>query len=368
MILASSSPQRKKLIRYVDSGIESLSVEVDETFDENIDVYENVMNIAKKKALAVIEKHNVHHDVVIGCDTIVVQGDKVLLKPIDYDDAYKMIQSYNDTDTEIVSGVCVATVVNGKVNVETFIETSWVRFSNVMDENIKGWLAEDDYLECSGAIKIEKVQKYFDVEIEGSISNIIGLPLEKLTTFYLSHIEHNDFPTLYEDMRETKITRTRSASRVIPFDGEYVYFIKQKNYTGDIGYVLVGGGCVLFEDLLEAAKRETLEETGFIIEDLKPLGVSYVYNERDDRLFGREKYWLHQFISYGKVVEIKDHSRLDYEVEMIESVDKMTIDAAIQTFKDQEEKYKNKENKFFYRFNLGVIKALEIMKEQIEKM
>ncbi len=367
MILASSSPQRQRLIIYIDSEIESLTADVDETFNDDISVYDNVMEVAKKKALAVIDKHNVDNEVVIGCDTIVVQGKEVLLKPINYDDAYRMIKSYDNNDTEIVSGVCVAYVKDGKTHTETFVETSWVRFKNITEEGIKNWLAEDDYLGCSGAIKIEKVQKYFDVEIEGSISNIIGLPLEKLTTFYIAHMEHEKYPTLYEDLIETPITRTRSTSRVIPFDGEFVYFVNMKDKTDDIGYTLIGGGCTLFEDIMEAGKREVIEETGFIVADLEPLGVSYIYHERPDEFLGYDKFWVHQFMSFARIVEVKEHHRLDYEVDMISSIDKMTIDEAIIVFKEQNEKYKNHSNKFFYWFNSGVVEALELMKEKIEK-
>ncbi len=366
MILASSSPQRQRLVRYIDSEIKSLTVDVDETFDKNLDVYDNVMEVAKKKALAVIEKFEVNNEMVIGCDTIVVQGNEVLVKPVDYDDAYRMIKSYNNKDTEIVSGVCVAYVVDGKVHTETFVETSWVRFKNITEEGIKAWLEEEDYLGCSGAIKIEKVQKYFDVEIEGSISNIIGLPLEKLTTFYTSHVEHDSFPTLYEDLNTTQLTRTRSTSRVIPFDGEYVYFVNMKDKTDDVGYTLIGGGCTLFEDIFEAGKREVIEETGFIVGDLEPLGVSYIYHERKDEFLGYDKFWLHQFMSFAKIEEIKEHHRLDYEVDMISSIDKMTIDEAIVTFKEQNKKYKNHSNKFFYWFNSGVVEALELMKKKLE--
>ncbi len=367
MILASSSPQRQRLVKYIDSEIKSLTVDVDETFAEGVSVYDNVMEVAKKKCLAVIEKYGIDNEVVVSCDTIVVQGEVVLVKPLDYDDAYRMIKSYNNSDTEIVSGVCVAYVKNGKVHPETFVETSWVRFKNITEEGIKAWLEEEDYLGCSGAIKIEKVKKYFDVEIEGSMSNIIGLPLEKLTTFYLAHMEHERYPTIYEDMVETPITRTRSTSRVIPFDGEYVYFVNMKDKTEDVGYTLIGGGCTLFEDIIEAGKREVLEETGFIVDELEPLGVSYIYHERADEFLGYDKFWLHQFMSFAKIKEVKEHHRLEYEVDMISSIDKMTIDEAIKVFKDQNEKYKNHSNKFFFWFNSGVVEALEIMKEKLEK-
>ncbi len=367
MILASSSPQRKRLIQYVTYETECLSVDTDETFDPKLPIDENIKNVAKNKALAVIEKYNVDNDVVIGADTIVRVGEEILLKPTDYDDAYRMISLYKENDVEVISGVCVAYVVNGKVNIETFIEISWIKFNNVTDESIKQWLALDDYLDCSGAIKIEKVKGLFEVEIEGSVSNIIGLPLEKLTSLHLAHIVDDRFEVLHEDQVETPLRRTRSTSRIIPFDGEFVYFIKQTNRTNDLGYSLIGGGCTLDEEILEAGQRELLEEAGMVVENVTPLGVSYIYHERPDDYLGVDKFWAHQFMSFAKVVEVKNHERLDYEENFIKGIEKATIDEAIQIFTEQEEKFKNAENTFFYWFNLGVVDALKKMKKLIEK-
>ncbi len=181
MVLASNSPQRKTLIKYITEDVTFLSVDTDETFLEELDIYENVQNVAKNKALAVIEKFGIDNDIVISTDTIVSSIGEILLKPKDYDDAFNMIKSYNDNDTEIISGVCIAIVKNNEVITKTYSESSFVKFSNITDEKIVEWLKQEDYLGCSGAIKIEKVQNIFDTEIVGSISNIIGLPLESLS-------------------------------------------------------------------------------------------------------------------------------------------------------------------------------------------
>lgn len=367
MILASSSPQRKKLIQYIDKETQCLSVDTDETFLDELTPYDNVMEIAKRKAIAVIKKYDIDNNTVIGCDTIVLNNSKVLTKPKDYDDAFNMISSYNNSDTEIVSGVCVSYVRNGKIHSETFVETSWVTFSNITKESIEAWLSEEDYLDCSGAIKIEKIQKYFDVEIEGSISNIIGLPLEKLTAFYTSHISDDRFPVLYEDLIETPVTRTRSTSRVIPFDGENVYFLKQIDRTKDIGYVLIGGGCTLDENIFQAGMREVHEETGIVVEDLKPIGVSYIYHERHDDFLGDDRFWYNQFISYGKVLDFQKSERLDYEEKIIIEIVKMPINEAINLFEKQNKQYIDAENKFFYWFNKGVVEALNILKNEVIK-
>ncbi len=367
MILASSSPQRKELIKYITSDAVLLSVDTDESFDANLNIYENIIEVAKNKALAVIEKHKIDNDMVIGADTVVSSNGQVLLKPKSYDEAFKMIKGYSENDTEIISGVCIVIIKNGNISIKTFTESSFVRFKNLTDEKIKEWLSKDDYLGCSGAIKIEKVEKIFDLEIEGSVSNIIGLPVEKLSheIFYLSD---SRFKELYRDNLKNKNIRIRSASRVLPMEGDKIFFSRQKNNDGDLGYALIGGGCSIEEDLIIGGMREVEEEAGFIVENLTPIGSAIILNERSEksqnkRLDGLGDVAYYHYICYGNIIEKKEHHRLDYELDMIDSIVGFEIDEAIELFKKQNKQWKNATNDFFYKFNIGVIEALEELKK-----
>ncbi len=181
MILASTSQQRKNLINYISSDVKFMSSKTDEKFFNNLTVYENIKNVAKNKALAVFSNYSIKNNIIISADTVVSIDKKILLKPKSYDEAFNMIKLYESNTGEVISGVCIAIVENGKVTTREFTESSYIKFNNVTDDNIKKWLLMDDYLSCSGAIKIEKVKDIFDIEIMGSISNIIGLPLERLS-------------------------------------------------------------------------------------------------------------------------------------------------------------------------------------------
>ncbi len=367
MILASSSPQRKKLIEYITSDAKFLSVETDESFDESLDLYENIMLVAKNKAFAVIDQFGIKDEMVIGADTIVCCNGKILLKPKSYDEAFEMIKNYEDNRAEIISGVCVAIVKDGEISTKSFTESSFVEFKNLSDEKIKEWLTQEDYLGCSGAIKIEKVEKIFETEITGSVSNIIGLPVERLSNeiFYLSD---ERFKTIYADDTNGKNMRIRSAARVLPLKDGKVFFSKQRNNEGALGYALIGGGCSIEEDLLVGGSRELEEETGFIANKLYPIGRVIVLNEREKdevnkSVDGLSNVIYYHYICYGEVEEIKSHHRLDYELDMIDSIVGFDIDEAIEIFIEQNKTWKNAENDFFFKFNIGVVEALNELKE-----
>ncbi len=179
MILASKSEQRKKLIKLLFEKYEIISVETDEIFDENLDIYENLKNISYEKAIAVFRNSSIQNDVIIGVDTVVYFDDKILLKPKSYDEAFAMIRSYEGREQEVISGLTMLVIKNGKIKTTIKVAViSKVKFNNLSDENIKKWLSLDLYKNCSGGFMIEKVEDNFEMVISGSYSNIIGLPLE----------------------------------------------------------------------------------------------------------------------------------------------------------------------------------------------
>ncbi len=366
MILASTSPQRKELIKYISYEVKSMKAEADETFSPALDVYDNLKYIAESKALAVVDEYNIQNDIVIGADTVVYVDGEVFLKPDSYEEAYAMIRKYRDTSVEIITGVCIATVKFGKAKTKMFTESSYVKFTDVTDENIRAWLAEDEYTTCSGGIKIEKIQQYFNARIRGSVTNIIGLPVEKLSR-HLFHLCDDRFNTIYSDEIKSEYVRVRSACRVIPMEDDKVFLIRQKNRDGEEGHTLIGGGCTIEEDILEAGKRELLEEAGIIASEMIPLGSATIYwddkSPKANKI--KEAMYIH-YICYTKVSEHTEHQRLDYEKEMISDIDRVTIDEAIEIFENQEKKWKNADNQFFYKYNLGTLEALKVLKMRLE--
>lgn len=185
MILGSSSKQRKKIMSMLFDDFDVYVSTCDEVFDDKKSVYENVKQIALDKCYSIIQNENIKNDTIVCCDTVCYLDGKVLLKPKSYDEAFTMIKSYNDKEQEVISGVCVLTIKDGVV-VNTYSDTivSRISFYNLTDEKIHTWLETGFYIHSAGGLMIEKLSGLFDMEIDGSYSNIIGLPLEDLQRYF----------------------------------------------------------------------------------------------------------------------------------------------------------------------------------------
>ncbi len=180
MILASNSPQRKILLKKVNKDFKIIVSNADEVFSSTLSVYENVMNVAFSKAEAVRVEHNIKDEIIIGADTVCYLDGKTLGKPKNYDDAFNMIKSYNNKKQEVITGVSMIYDNGTFIKNYRFYDVSYVTFKNINDDSIKAWLSKDDYLDKAGSYAIQKSDNFFNVEIDGSLDNIIGLPVEKI--------------------------------------------------------------------------------------------------------------------------------------------------------------------------------------------
>lgn len=200
MILASKSEQRRKLMKMLFDDFQIIGFETDEIFNSSLDIYENLKDIAYKKALAVYEKENIKDDYILGVDTIVYFDNNILLKPKSYENAFNMIKSYKNKEKQVISGIALIEVKDRAIiSIKKDYVVSNLKFKNLTDENIKKWLNLGKYKYCSGGFMIEYVEEKFELEIDGSYSNIIGLPLEKFKNMLIEldiEILNNDISNI----------------------------------------------------------------------------------------------------------------------------------------------------------------------------
>jgi septum formation protein len=172
LILASSSPRRLELL-------ESVKLRVDEVFSPDVD--ESILKkeipttyskrIAALKMDAVISKFQ--DDCIITADTIVALGRRILLKPEDEDDAKRMLQQLSGRNHNVFSSVCV--YYAGKVLTRTV--KSVVKFKRLTEFEIELLVNSGEWEGKCGAYMIRGVASSFTRSINGSFSNIVGLPL-----------------------------------------------------------------------------------------------------------------------------------------------------------------------------------------------
>lgn len=173
VILASGSPRRHELLKKI---IPDFKIEVSDALEEvrASTPIELAVENARLKAEAVAKKFP--SDVVIGADTIVELDGEILLKPIDEDDARKMLRRLSEREHRVITGVAL---VEG-ARVLTAHEITKVYFGAMSDEEIANYVATGEPMDKSGSYALQGGAAPFIKKIDGDWSNVVGLPLYRL--------------------------------------------------------------------------------------------------------------------------------------------------------------------------------------------
>jgi septum formation protein len=173
-VLASSSPRRKELLKFIIDDFEILSLDVDETTDI-VDPVKLVTMLARKKAMATFEK--VGQDcVVIGADTIVVHNDMILGKPTRKADAKAMLKTLSGESHLVYTGF---NILHKNQNI-TGVEKTKVTFSDLMDQEISDYIETGEPMDKAGAYGIQGFGSKFISKIEGCYYCVMGFPINRI--------------------------------------------------------------------------------------------------------------------------------------------------------------------------------------------
>ena len=175
-ILASSSPRRQDLLQRLQTPFDVILPDVDESIivsDGNPETYCTVL--AELKANDISQHYP--GDLVIGADTIVVLGDKILGKPDDKADAEHMLQTLSGKTHQVYTGVCLKWT---KENIHhLFAEITTVTFRNLDDKDIAHYIESCPPYDKAGAYGIQDWSAVFVKEIRGCYDNVVGFPISR---------------------------------------------------------------------------------------------------------------------------------------------------------------------------------------------
>ena len=174
LILASSSPRRQELLARLTPDFIVVPSRIDESVSGT--PAERVVATARAKARAVGRSER---GVIIGADTIVVVGGDVLEKPSTRDRAEEMLRRLSGRHHFVLTGLCVWNTETGEER--THCEETRVTFRSLDDEEIGAYLNADEYRDKAGAYAIQGVAAKFISGIDGDYTNVMGLPLCRLT-------------------------------------------------------------------------------------------------------------------------------------------------------------------------------------------
>ena len=172
IILASASPRRAALLREAGPEFASMRIMPSDA-DEGADPLENAR--LKAESIAVANPRAI----VIGADTVIRFGGETIGKPADLDDARAILAKLSGRTHDVVTGVCVRCLENDIL--VRFEDATHVTFRVLTPEAIEKYIKAVNVLDKAGAYAIQEHGDDIIQGIDGSLTNVIGLPVERLT-------------------------------------------------------------------------------------------------------------------------------------------------------------------------------------------
>lgn len=176
MILASRSPRRAELLAAAGFAFDVLAADVDETPLEVEDPAEYVERLAIEKARAVLAMRPGSR--VLGADTTVTIDGEILGKPANDEDARRMLRLLSGRAHLVHTGVAVIT----DRGLHSAVDTTRVWFDTMTDEDISWYVTTGEPADRAGAYAIQGLASRFIPRIEGSYSNVVGLPVAMVSS------------------------------------------------------------------------------------------------------------------------------------------------------------------------------------------
>jgi len=171
LILASSSPRRAEILTSVGWEFTKIVPDIDESELPGETPEDYVQRLAREKAEAVGAKNA--EGVILAADTTVVIDEQIIGKPVDMDDARRMLRILSGKRHEVLTGVAV--VQDGETRMG--LQRTGVKFAE-LTENEVNFLAEmGDPLDKAGAYAVQAQAALFIQGIEGDYWNVVGLPI-----------------------------------------------------------------------------------------------------------------------------------------------------------------------------------------------
>lgn len=188
IILASASPRRRELMHIITDDFISVSTDADEALPEDISPSDAAGFLSAIKAEVAAAHYP--HDIVIGCDTTVVCGGKILGKPSDKEQCRKFIRMLSGRTHLVITG---CTLICGEKS-SGFSVTSEVTFRDLTEE-IEEYISTDEPYDKAGGYAVQGKGALLIDKINGDYFNIVGLPVSRLSTEikkFINSLEQGD--------------------------------------------------------------------------------------------------------------------------------------------------------------------------------
>ncbi|MBI5047731.1 MAG: septum formation protein Maf [Deltaproteobacteria bacterium] len=174
--LASSSPRRKALLEEIGLSFDICHSNIDENIKNGEVPEKHCLRLAEEKAKEAAK--NVKSGWILGADTIVLIDNRILGKPSGIKEARDMLNLLRGRHHKVVTAFCLLNASTGK-NIKRVVE-SMVKIKNLSDKEIEDYLSTGEPLDKAGAYAAQGIGNFMIEKIEGSYTNVVGLPMEEL--------------------------------------------------------------------------------------------------------------------------------------------------------------------------------------------
>jgi septum formation protein len=181
IILASKSPRRRRLLQQAGLSFSVIPSHIDEKSipDSSPEIYVKLLSEAKAGDIA-----NIYPDKwIIGADTIVLKDDMILGKPASRDEARSMLKQLSGQTHYVLTGYAICC----RAKDHTFSETikTEVLFKNLTDAEIEWYIHTSEPFDKAGAYAIQGLGTFLVKRINGSYTNVVGLPVCEVIEFFI---------------------------------------------------------------------------------------------------------------------------------------------------------------------------------------
>ena len=176
LVLASASPRRRDLLSQSGRTFDVIPPEVDETVPSGTSPERTARLVAQRKARAVAR--GCPDAVVIGADTVVAVGTDVIGKPADRDDAIGILSRLSGSRHAVITGLCLIDTSSGREVTDSV--TTWVTMRPMTREEVEAYVDSGEAYGKAGAYAIQETGDRYVDKVEGSFSNVVGLPMERV--------------------------------------------------------------------------------------------------------------------------------------------------------------------------------------------
>ncbi len=181
LYLASESPRRRELLEQAGYKFQVDSVKLSEIINKNLNPTEAIMALAREKAEAFVTQHK-HLEsqriLVLAADTMVIFENRFLGKPVNLEEAREFLDLMSGKTHSVITGFCLYDFSSNKLVLD--YDETLVAFKSLTPLDIERYLDTGEPLGKAGAYAIQGEGKNLVASYQGSWSNVVGLPLEKL--------------------------------------------------------------------------------------------------------------------------------------------------------------------------------------------